>query len=113
MNDLICTDVRRRRLIRDKQLNGLDYVEVSDDQLTLTVYFLAKAPPDLTPANVRIDGGRRIRNIRVISVEMCRVADPELDDCMTVTVDRFGDFSTYRLCVVEPDEHGQPGDQPL
>ncbi len=113
MAGLICDDERRRQLARRRGLNGLDYVEVSDDQLTLTVYFLAKAPPEVTEANIRIDGGRRVRGIRVTGVTMCRADDPELDDCMTVTVDRFGDFSTYRLCLVEPDEHGHPGDRPM
>ena len=113
MRDLVCTDERRRQLVRQRQGNGLDYVEISDDQLTLTVFFLAKAPPDVTVANVRIDGGRRIRDIRVTGVTMCRVEDPDLDDCMRVTLDRFGDFSTYRLCLVEPGPQGRPGDQPM
>jgi hypothetical protein len=113
MSELVCTDERRRQLVRRRQSNGVDYVEVSDDQLTLTVFFLAKAPPDVAVSNVRIDGGRRIRGIRVTGVTMCRVEDPDLDDCMRVTVDRFGDFSTYRLCLVEPDQDGRPGDQPM
>jgi hypothetical protein len=113
MNELVCHDERRRQLVRQRRGNGLDFVEVSDDQLTLTVYFLAKAPPDVTEANVRIEGGRRVRGIRVTGVTMCRVEDPDLDDCMQVTVDRFGDFSTYRLCLVEPDEHRRPGDRPM
>jgi hypothetical protein len=113
MRELVCHDERRRQLIRQRGGNGLDFVEVSDDQLTLTVYFLDKAPPEVTEANVRIEGGRRVRGIRVTDVTMCRVEDPDLDDCMKVTVDRFGDFSTYRLCLVEPDEHGRPGDQPM
>jgi predicted phage baseplate assembly protein len=115
MNTLECRDERRRALIRqtDQGTNGLDYLEVDDDQLTLTVYFLRKAPPEVSTANIRIDGGRRIRGIRATQVRMCRQDDPELDDCMIVTVDRFGDFSTYRLCLVEPDERGRPGTTPL
>jgi hypothetical protein len=113
MGELVCHDERRRALIRAQGGNGLDFVEVSDDQRTLTVYFLAKAPPEVTKVNVRIDGGRRVRGIQVTDVTMCRVEDPDLDDCMTVTVDRFGDFSTYRLCLVEPDEQGRPGDRPM
>ena len=32
---------------------------------------------------------------------------------MVLTVDRPGDFSTYKVCVVELDEHGHPTYQPL
>ena len=38
---LLCEQDRRRDLVRQRPgWNGLDYVEVSGDQLTLTVYFL-------------------------------------------------------------------------
>jgi hypothetical protein len=110
---LRCRDDQRRRLTREKGINGVDYVDVSEDQLSLTVYFLLKAPPEVTIANVRIEGGRRIRDIQVTDVQMCRVEDPDLDDCMVVSVDRFGDFSTYRLCLVDPDEDGRPGTAPM
>jgi hypothetical protein len=50
---------------------------------------------------VRIEGGRRIRDIRVVKVEIDRAHDPELDDCLRITLDRFGDFSTYRVCLVQ------------
>jgi hypothetical protein len=113
LGDLHCRDDQRRRLTREKGINGVDYVDVSEDQLSLTVYFLLKAPPEVTVDNVRIDGGRRIRDIQVTDVRMCRVEDPDLDDCMHVSVDRFGDFSTYRLCLVDPDEDGGPGTSPM
>jgi hypothetical protein len=113
MSELSCRDERRRSLVREKGLNGLDFVEVGDPPVTLTVYFLEKAPPEVTTGNVRIDGGRRVRGIRVIDVTMCRVDDPDLDDCMLVTLDRFGDFSPYRLRLVEPAEDGFSGDRPM
>jgi hypothetical protein len=113
MTDLSCLDDRRRQLIRAKGLNGVDYVDVDPDQRSLTVYFLAKAPPDVKPANVRIEGGRRITGITVLDVQMCRVADPDLDDCMVVKVDRSGDFSRYRLCLVDAGEDGRPGRTPM
>jgi len=116
----ICNDQRRRQAIRDQtdaagrhDWNGLDYVEVEDDQLTLTVYFLRKAPRHLKREQVRINGGRRITGIKVRSIRMCRQHDQELDDCMQVTVDKYGDFSTYTLCLVELDEQGRPTDRPL
>jgi hypothetical protein len=83
------------------QLNGLDYLEVGADQRTLTVFFLGKAPVILDSTNVRIEGGRRIRGIRVEQVDVHHYEAPELDDYMVVTVDRPGDFSTYTLGVVE------------
>lgn len=102
---LDCLDDRRRHDVRRRDWNGLDYLEVSDDQRTLTVYFLGAAPEDLSRENVRITGGRRIWDIEVLAVEICPQVDPELDNCMIVTVDKPGDFSTYTLCLVNlPDD---------
>ncbi len=107
MTELICRDERRRALARERDLNGLDYLEVDADQRTLTVYFLLKAPEEVTPENVVIEGGRRVRGIRVVDVRMCRQDDPDRDDCMVVKVDRAGDFSPYRLRLVG-DEARRP-----
>jgi hypothetical protein len=107
----ICNDERRRGDVRESDLRGLDYVEVSDDQLTLTVYFLGKAPRQLGPENIQISGGRRVINIHVLRVTVHRNKDPELDDYMEVGVDRAGDFSTYTLRLVEQagyDKQGSP-----
>jgi hypothetical protein len=101
---LTCKTERRRHEVRRQQHNGLDYLEVGDDQRTLTVYFLGVAPEDLTTENVQITGGRRIRDIQVIEVKTCPQHDPELDNCMVVTVDKPGDFSTYTLCIVNLPE---------
>lgn len=98
----ICIDERRRDKVRDSDTSGLDYIEVSEDQLTLTVYFLGKAPDELETDNVIIEGGRRVRNIQVLDVTIYRERDPDLDDWMEVTVDKAGDFSTYTLCIVGP-----------
>jgi len=111
---LTCRDEQRRHEVRrNEDFNGLDYLEVSDDQLTLTVYFLEKAPEGLVKENVRIKGGRRIRDVRVVDLRLCRQDDPELDDCIIVTVDKPGDFSTYTLCLVALDEDGRPTDKPF
>ncbi len=116
----ICRDdTKRRQAIRATEgkqdgLNGIDYIDVSEDQRTLTVFFLLKAPErELQPGNVRIDGGRRVRNIKVLDVTFCRNEDPERDDCMRVKVDKPGDFSTYTLCLVKADDQGHPTDEPL
>jgi len=110
---LVCSDERRRHAVRAAgNLNGLDYLEVSEDQLTLTVYFLGQAPEAIGRENVRIEGGRRVQ-LRVTGLHLCLEEDPELDDCMRVTVDQPGDFSTYTLCLVEVDERGEPTGRPF
>lgn len=111
---LLYRDEQRRDAVRAKQgLNGLDYLEVSEDQLTLSVFFLGKAPENISERNIRISGGQRITEITVVGIDVHREEDPELDDYMQVSVDRYGDFSTYQLCVVELDEQGRSTDQPL
>ncbi|QKW08709.1 putative baseplate assembly protein [Streptomyces sp. NA04227] len=111
--ELVCRDdTRRRGRVRAAELNGIDTVEVSDDGLTLTVTFLGKAPHGLCPANIRIDGGRRITGIEAVEVAVEREEDPELDDRLYVTLDKAGDSSRYRLSVVEEDPYGRPGSTP-
>jgi len=101
---LTCKNEQRRHQVRHKKgLNGLDYLEVSGDQLTLSVYFLGKAPPNLDKENIRIQGGRRITNIQVRELTIYREEDEEIDDTMCIVVDKAGDFSTYRLCLIDID----------
>ena len=99
--DLRCHQEHRRDDVRAASMFGLDYVEVSEDQLTLYVYFLGKAPKKVEKANLRIQGGRRIRDIQVTDLRMRRQTDPTLDDFMEVTVNKPGDFSTYTLSLLE------------
>lgn len=100
----ICNDDARREAVRARpELNGLDYVEVGDDQVTLTVYFLGKAPEQLKKGatqHVRVEGGRRIGDVKVVDLDVVRDPDPEIDDYATVRVDKAGDFSTYTLRLV-------------
>jgi hypothetical protein len=112
---LTCQDDRRRQRVRDQGMNGIDYVEVVDDhdQRELCVHFFGKAPEQMAPANVCIEGGRRVRDIRVTSVNVEHADDPDVDDCLHVVVDKPGDFSTYRLCLVALDAHGRPTDKPI
>jgi predicted phage baseplate assembly protein len=109
MQQLTCGDSRRRADARAHGLNGIDSVTVSDDQRTLAVVLFGKAPPGLTAANFRIDGGRQVT---VTGVQPCPEQDPDLPDCLQLSVDRPGDFSCYRLCVVATDPSGQPGSEP-
>ena len=101
---LCCQQDDRRDGVRRMQgRNGLDYVEVSDDQRTLQVYFLGKLPPEFTQADapptayLRIEGGQRITGIEVVSVIPEVDPDPENDDVLSVRVSASGDFSTYTL----------------
>ena len=105
-----CRDERRRgELFRQRErVNGIDFVEVLSDG-TLCVHFFGEVPavrdedhPDgLTPANVVVRGGRRIRDIRVVDIDVDTAGDPDRDDCLHVRLDRVGDFSTYQLCLVD------------
>jgi hypothetical protein len=110
---LVCDREGRRQAVRARQHNGLDYLEVSEDQLELTVFFLGKAPEGLAVENVRITGGRRVRDVRVLDLVIQRQPDPDLDDTMTITVDKPGDFSAYTLCLVDLDEGGRATDEPF
>ncbi|HSE25209.1 MAG TPA: putative baseplate assembly protein, partial [Pyrinomonadaceae bacterium] len=67
----------------------------------------------LTEQNVVIEGGRRIRNIKVLRAVTQPSGDPEFDDTLEVVVDRAGDFSTYTLRIVARDSHGRAKSHPL
>ena len=104
---LCCEQDDRRDAVRAMAGRvGLDYVEVNEDMPLLYVYFLGDLPPELaqeTPAIdrfLRIEGGQRIRDIRIVDVDP--VVDPnrERDDYLVVRLDRAGDFSTYTVRLV-------------
>ena len=111
--ELSCLEDHRRSTLRELGWNGIDYVEVSDDQRHLEVTLIDRAPSGLGVGNVTIEGGRRSRDLRVVDVRVERHHDPNVDDRVIVTVDRPGDFSTYRLCFVESDDRGRATDRPL
>ncbi len=108
---LICqTDLRRDVVRRTTGRNGLDYVEVVDGPPTqLYVYFLGKRPPELATKTpklkqyLHLSGGDRIRGLKIIDVTPQAGIDAEHDDFLVVTVDQFGDFSTYTLTLVGVD----------
>ena len=110
---MLCDNDQRRALLRahrDKKgkpdLNGLDYVEVADDGLTLQAYFIGKLPDllklDRPALNnfLKIEGGRRVRNIRVLDVDPHVDDQAGNDDYLIITLDKSGDFSTYSLRLV-------------
>ncbi len=99
-------DDRRDEVRRVQDLNGLDYVEVLDDQVTLHAYFLGKLPPELQKNKpgieryLRLEGGQRITNIQIIDVDPAVNPDPERDDFLVIKLDKYGDFSNYTLRLV-------------
>lgn len=99
---LACADdARRATLLTQAARQGIDYLEVtSENQLTLEVQLIPNAGTaafvtSLTGRldKVRITGGERIRDVRVVDVQ------PQGTDAIEVTVDRAGDFSTYTLAI--------------
>ncbi|WP_144109689.1 putative baseplate assembly protein [Paraburkholderia sp. BCC1886] len=98
LHPLVEDDRQRRIDARRKGLNGIDYIEVGDDPRQLEVVFFLAKPLSLNAANCTIEGGARIRGIRVTGVH-----DPE-DSApgagrLILTVDRRGDFSVYTLAL--------------
>lgn len=88
-------------------LNGIQYLEVEPGQRRLRVHFvqslaLVPAAP-LTPANVEIRGGARVRDPAVTAVAAA-------GEVLTVDVATAGDFSRYRLRLVASAGTGAPPD---
>lgn len=107
MTTSCCGDARRDAVRRFRGRTGLDFVEVSDDQRTLYVYFLGKLPPEFLEdgpglvQRLRLEGGTRVTGIRVLDVDPHVSDDPEVDDWLTVRLDRSGDHSRYTLHLVD------------
>lgn len=104
---------RLRRLRSAPALNGIDFLEVSDDQTTLQLHFVhpLPEPSPLGRENVAILGGVRVQGGRVLAL------GPELETqiqagdlrvqsvsasgrVLVVVVNMPGDFSTYTLRLV-------------
>ena len=106
--NLSCRNDPRRDAVRAFQGRvGLDFVEVSADQLTLRVCFLGKLPPELArdgeglERHLRIEGGARIRDIRILDADPHLSGEPDLDDWLVLRLDRYGDHSRYRLRLLD------------
>ena len=114
-NDMSCRENHRRGDVRKAQLFGIDFVDIGNDatQKTLEVLFLGKAPDKILPANVRIEGGQTIQDVRATNVRMQKNPDPALDDSMEVTLNKYGDYSIYTLRLVQLDTSGRATDLPL
>ncbi|WP_338846070.1 hypothetical protein V8J88_20265 [Massilia sp. W12] len=105
-----CEYDRRRVLLREAQRgagawNGLDYVEGGNQPDELLAVFFGRLPPQLmtadAPRHLRISGGRRIRELRIVRVQAQPAQDADKDDVLLLTVDKVGDFSPYWLELVD------------
>lgn len=99
---------RRERLRLSGTLNGIDYVEVGDDGVSLCVHLLGAIPPGIGVANVRVSGGDRITGLRVLSVNPELEPDLHDDACLRVVLDREGDHTAYCLCLVDASSGNDP-----
>jgi hypothetical protein len=109
---------RRSKIMGHQDLTGIDYLEVRPDQHELHLHFIPSTitdketiPADIAPANIKIEGGVRISNIRVDQVVYPDPekpgAKPEEKNKLTIWVkedgsqsEGVGDFSTYTLSLV-------------
>jgi hypothetical protein len=119
-----CEDERRRNAVRaHATLNGIDFLEVSDDpadptqnrQRILFVHFLKDlALGVLQEENVLIEGGERIKNVEVVKVTIEGLASPpasplaDSPKVLAVEVSARGDFSTYTLRLVKGADNSEP-----
>lgn len=107
-----CCDRLRREAIEGTALNGIDFIEVLDRdaptpaerQRTIFVHFVNAPAPALTPDNVRITGGERVRDIRVTTAAV----DAADGHVLNVKVDQPGDFSIYALSLQQDQLHPEP-----
>ena len=117
-----CDELRRNAVDQHPTLNGIDYLEVLDRdappgsprQQTLFVRLLKPVPAGFAADRVSIEGGERERGIRIewaaagsappaeasAAEQALFAALPEPDHVLVVRVDRYGDFSPYRLRLV-------------
>ena len=109
-----CKNQARLRLLQgNTALNGIDYLEVSGDQLNLQVHFVHALtdPSLLRRENVAILGGVRVRAGQVLNLgpelepqiqegDLKVVSVSAAGDVLSVTVNTPGDFSTYTLRLV-------------
>lgn len=109
-----CCQEGRRAAVKDHAtLNGIDFLEVQDVDLSpgvwqtiLTITLLKPlAHGALNEGNILISGGERIENIKVLGVNpLYSIEYPEAGGetiHFEIAVDQSGDFSQYTLCLVK------------
>lgn len=105
-----CRNERRKELVRDQTyLNGINFLEVSQDQRTLQIHFIHPLPGQaggfpsflgpLTTENVLIEGGVRVRDVFATGVQ-------SKEKVLQVDVNKPGDFSTYKFRLIK--SHADP-----
>jgi hypothetical protein len=94
-----CSEARKSAILSNSAitLNGIDYLELQDQQ-TLLVYCLQAIPSPLTwtTDNVTIEGGESITGITAVSIAPATTAA----NVLVVQTNKAGDFSTYLLRLV-------------
>jgi hypothetical protein len=114
-----CCDPRRLAILAEQSTyNGIRFLDVvdnpndapSDRQRTLLVHFVNPLiPGQLSATNIKISGGERIQNIRVLQAYDENIASPTGDpSVLVVTVDQAGDFSIYTLTLIDDANPSQP-----
>ncbi|MBN1428154.1 MAG: putative baseplate assembly protein [Anaerolineae bacterium] len=113
-----CSNENRRDAVRFTTdsgdvpiLNGIDYLEIASyDEKTLEVHFIHNLPgqtggvpasPALIEQSFIIDGGVRIRDIKVKTLSV-------VGNVVTLEVDKPGDFSSYILRLVTDEDNPFP-----
>lgn len=105
---IVCTSDRRRELIEDSPLLGIDFIEIdSDSRRRLLVYLLEKSPGTSAPTANEIAGSVELDQIRFTggirrqlkAVELTSETDEFGIEHLVVVVEKLGDRSTYRLTI--------------
>lgn len=107
--DICCLEDSRRNIVRKNGgWNGVDYVEVLEDEKSLKLYFLGKLPgefnsdcgADLT-RYLKVTGGRRITDVEIVEVQPYPDLHPDRDDYLLVLFNKRGDSSVYTIFLVD------------
>jgi hypothetical protein len=132
-----CDELRRNAVAAHATLNGIDFLEVLDRdapdfdllggsprQRTLLLRLLKVPALALDADNVRIEGGERVRDIRIEWVGMANnppaepqttpvertffTSLPEADHVLLVRTNSAGDYSLYRLLLQRAEDDARP-----
>lgn len=96
-----CDDRRREAVRRHKTLNGIDYLEVDQDEVTLYLHFIKPMTgTSLTLANIVIEGGERITGVAATQLTVGTDGAGNPPEVLSVQVNAPGDFSIYRLRLI-------------
>lgn len=98
-----CGKEQRRELVRaTANLNGIDFIEVDHPSQTVIRVTFLKAPAGLDVSNFVLEGGVRVKNIKLLALNVA-------GNVGTLTADQRGDFSTYTLRLVSgPGDDSPP-----